>query len=289
MIKNNWKRPDVLFLDRMEEIMSEWKEFTAKTVDEALTNALVQLETTSDKVEYEIIEKESPGILGLFSKPAKIRVKIKFDIKDSAVNFLNKVFDAMDLKVNIQLDYNELEKQMNVDLSGEEMGILIGKRGATLDSLQYLLSLVINKNTESYVKVKLDTENYRERRKETLENLARNLAHKVKRIHRPVYLEPMNPYERRVIHSALQKDKYVETHSEGEEPYRKVVITLKPGVDTGYERRGKYPYNNKYNGNGRGNYRRRNNDYYNKKSYNNKNGDSLNSEPYKKKITEENE
>lgn len=289
MIKNNWKRPDVLFLDRMEEIMSEWKEFTAKTVDEALTNALVQLETTSDKVEYEIIEKESPGILGLFSKPAKIRVKIKFDIKDSAVNFLNKVFDAMDLKVNIQLDYNELEKQMNVDLSGEEMGILIGKRGATLDSLQYLLSLVINKNTESYVKVKLDTENYRERRKETLENLAKNLAHKVKRIHRPVYLEPMNPYERRVIHSALQKDKYVETHSEGEEPYRKVVITLKPGVDTGYERRGKYPYNNKYNGNGRGNYRRRNNDYYNKKSYNNKNGDSLNSEPYKKKITEENE
>lgn len=277
------------FLDRMEEIMSEWKEFTAKTVDEALTNALVQLKTTSDKVEYEIIEKESPGILGLFSRPAKIRVRIKFDIKDTAVNFLNKVFDAMDLKVNIQLDYNELENQMSVDLSGEEMGILIGKRGATLDSLQYLLSLVINKNTESYVKVKLDTENYRERRKETLENLARNLAHKVKRIHRPVYLEPMNPYERRVIHSALQKDKYVETHSEGEEPYRKVVITLKPGVDTGYERRSKYPYNNKYNGNGRGNYRKRNNDYYNKKSYNNKNGDNVNSEQYKKKIIEESE
>lgn len=269
--------------------MSEWKEFTAKTVDEALTNALVQLKTTSDKVEYEIIEKESPGILGLFSKPVKIRVRIKFDIKDTAVNFLNKVFDAMDLKVNIQLDYNELENQMSVDLSGEEMGILIGKRGATLDSLQYLLSLVINKNTESYVKVKLDTENYRERRKETLENLARNLAHKVKRIHRPVYLEPMNPYERRVIHSALQKDKYVETHSEGEEPYRKVVITLKPGVDTGYERRSKYPYNNKYNGNGRGNYRKRNNDYYNKKNYSNKNMDNVNSEQYKKKIIEESE
>lgn len=270
--------------------MSEWKEFTAKTVDEALTNALVQLGTTSDKVEYEIIEKESPGILGLFSKPAKIRVKIKFDIKDTAIDFLNRVFDAMDLKVDIQLDYNELENQMNVDLSGDEMGILIGKRGATLDSLQYLLSLVINKNTESYVKVKLDTENYRERRKETLENLARNLAHKVKRIHRPVYLEPMNPYERRVIHSALQKDKYVETHSEGEEPYRKVVITLKPGVDTGYERRGKYQYSNKYNGSGRGNYRKRSNDYHsNKRNYNNRNEENLNSGAYNEKVVEENE
>lgn len=266
--------------------MSEWKEFTAKTVDEALTNALVQLETTSDKVEYEVIEKESPGILGLFSKPAKIRVKIKFNIKDTAANFLNKVFDAMDLKVDIQLDYNELENQMNVNLSGGEMGILIGKRGATLDSLQYLLSLVINKNTESYVKVKLDTENYRERRKETLENLAKNLAHKVKRIHRPVYLEPMNPYERRIIHSALQKDKYVETHSEGEEPYRKVVITLKPGVDTGYEHRGKYPYGTKYNG--RGNYRKRNSDYHNKRNYN-RNEENLNSTLYNGKVSEDNE
>lgn len=268
--------------------MSEWKEFTAKTVDEALTNALVQLGTTSDKVEYEIIEKESPGILGLFSKPAKIRVKVKFDIKDTALAFLNKVFDAMDLTVEVKLDYNELENQMNVDLSGGEMGILIGKRGATLDSLQYLLSIVINKNAESYVKVKLDTENYRERRKETLENLARNLAHKVKRIHRPVYLEPMNPYERRVIHSALQKDKYVETHSEGDEPYRKVVITLKPGVDTGYERRGKYQYGNKYNGNNRSNYRRRSNDYYNnKRNYNNRNEENLNNSAYNEKVVEE--
>jgi len=247
----------------MEEIMSEWKEFTAKTVDEALTNALVQLETTSDKLEYEVIEKESNGILGLFSKPAKIRVRVRFDIKDTAVSFLDKVFDAMGLKVDIQLDYNEMENHMDVSLSGDEMGILIGKRGATLDALQYLLSLVINKSTENYIKVQLDTENYRERRKETLENLANNLAHKVKRIHRPVYLEPMNPYERRVIHSALQKDKYVETHSEGEEPFRKVVITLKPGVDTGYERKSKYPYG------GKGSYRRRNSGYYNKKNDNN--------------------
>lgn len=247
------------FEDRMEEIMSEWNEFTAKTVDEALTNALVQLETTSDKVEFEVIEKESTGILGLglFSKPAKIRVRVKFDIKDVAVDFLNKVFDAMNLAVDIKLDYDELENQLSVDLSGDEMGLLIGKRGITLDSLQYLLSLVINKNTESYIKVKLDTENYRERRKETLENLAKNLAHKVKRTHHSVYLEPMNPYERRIIHSALQKDKYVETHSEGEEPYRKVVITLKPGVDIGYERRNKY----QYAGNGKKNHHRRNNDY----------------------------
>ena len=142
---------------------------------------------------------------------------------------------------------------MDIELSGDEMGILIGKRGITLDSLQYLVSLVVNKNTENYIKVKLDTENYRERRKETLENLAINLAHKVKRIHRPVYLEPMNPYERRVIHATLQKDKYVETHSEGEEPYRKVVITLKPGVDTGYEKKGRYPYGNSRSYGGRRN------------------------------------
>lgn len=270
--------------------MSEWKEFSAKTVDEALTNALVQLETTSDKVEYEVIEKESLGILGLFSKPAKIRVKVKFDIKDVAVDFLNKVFNAMDITANIDLDYDDVEKQMNINLSGDEMGILIGKRGATLDSLQYLLSLVVNKNTESYVKVKIDTENYRERRRETLENLARNLAHKVKRIRRPVYLEPMNPYERRVIHSTLQRDKYVETHSEGEEPYRKVVITLKPGVDTGYERRGKYSYGNNRGYNGRNNYHKRSNDSYNKKYYSNKREENRNNdEKVSETVFQENE
>ena len=150
------------------------------------------------------------------------------------------------------------------------MGPLIGKRGATLDSLQYLTSLVVNKETDGYMKVKLDTENYRARRKETLENLAKNIAHKVKRIHRPVFLEPMNPYERRIIHSTLQNDKYVETHSEGEEPYRKVVITLKPGVDTGYERRGKYSYGGgrSYNRNGGGYRKKRYNDSYKKREYN---------------------
>ncbi len=254
----------------MEEDMSEWREFSAKTVDEALTNALVQLETTSDKVEYEVIEKESSGILGLFSKPAKIRVKVKFDIKDVAKDFLNKVFQAMEITAAIDIVYDETENQMNIELSGDEMGILIGKRGITLDSLQYLVSLVVNKNTETYIKIKLDTENYRERRRETLENLARNLASKVKRIHRPVYLEPMNPYERRVIHSTLQKDKYVETHSEGEEPYRKVVITPKAGTDNGYERK-RYYGNRSY---GRDNYRRRSsNDGYRKKYYNEHNTD----------------
>lgn len=250
--------------------MSEWKEFSAKTVDEALTNALVQLETTSDKVEYDVIEKESSGILGLFSKPAKIRVRVKLSIEDIAKDFLKKVFNAMDITAEIEVQYQEEESLMNIDLSGDEMGILIGKRGITLDSLQYLVSLVVNRNTEEYIKIKLDTENYRERRKETLENLAHNLAHKVKRIHRPVYLEPMNPYERRVIHSALQKDKYVETHSEGEEPYRKVVITLKEGVDTGYERRGRYSYGNNRYGKKNNSYKKRNDSYY-KKNYEEKN------------------
>ncbi len=246
--------------------MSDWKEFTAKTVDEALTNALVSLETTSDRVEYEVIEKETSGIFGIFSKPAKIRVKVKSDEKKIAADYLKKIFDAMEIVADIDIKFDKEAKQMDIELSGDEMGILIGKRGVTLDSLQYLVSLVVNRNSEDYIKVKIDTENYRERRKETLENLAKNLAHKVKRIHRPVYLEPMNPYERRLIHSTLQKDKYVETHSEGEEPYRKVVITLKPGVELDYERKSKYSYgNNRSNGgrrNGYGkntNYRRQNN------------------------------
>ena len=146
------------------------------------------------------------------------------------------------------------------------MGMLIGKRGQTLDSLQYLTSLVANKNSDKYVKIKIDTENYRQRRKETIENLAKNMANKVKKTGRPAFLEPMNPYERRVIHSALQKDKYVETHSEGDEPYRKVVITLKPGVDTGYERRGKYSYgNSRYGKRNNGGYHKKYNNSYQKK------------------------
>ena len=133
----------------------------------------------------------------------------------------------MDLTVVIDVKYDEENRDIDIDLSGDEMGVLIGKRGQTLDSLQYLVSLVVNKDVEEYIRVKVDTENYRKRRKETLENLAKNIAYKVKRTKRPVSLEPMNPYERRIIHSALQGDKYVTTHSEGDEPYRRVVVTLK--------------------------------------------------------------
>ena len=200
---------------------------TAKTVDEAVTKALIELETTSDKLEYEVVEKGSAGFLGIGAKPAIIRAKKKETLEDRAIDFLSQVFDAMNLDVKIAAAFNEEEGEMNIDLSGEDMGILIGKRGQTLDSLQYLTSLVVNKGKSDYIRVKLDTEDYRRRRKETLENLARGIAYKVKKTRKPVVLEPMNPYERRIIHSALQNDRFVTTYSEGEEPYRNVVITLK--------------------------------------------------------------
>ena len=156
----------------------------------------------------------------------------------SAEDFLKDVFKAMDMVVDIKVTENKEEKTMDIELSGDEMGVLIGKRGQTLDSLQYLVSLVVNKYSDEYIRVKLDTENYRERRKETLENLARNIAYKVKRTRKTVSLEPMNPYERRVIHSALQNDRYVTTHSEGEEPYRRVVVTLKDNHHRNYRKKG---------------------------------------------------
>ena len=206
----------------------DYIEVKGKTVDDAITNALIQLETTSDKIEYEVIERGSNGFLGLIGKQdAVIKVRKKSNLLDDTYEFLDKMFSAMNMEVTSKIDYNEENRTMNIDFSGDEMGILIGKRGQTLDSLQYLISLVVNKENDSYIKVKVDTEDYRERRKQTLENLAKNLSYKVKRTRRPVTLEPMNPYERRIIHSALQNDRYVETHSEGEEPYRKVVITLK--------------------------------------------------------------
>ena len=133
----------------------------------------------------------------------------------------------MNMTVVINAEYKEEEKELSIDLSGDDMGVLIGKRGQTLDSLQYLVSLIVNKESTDYIRVKVDTENYRKRRQDTLENLAKNIAFKVKRTKRTVSLEPMNPYERRIIHSALQNDKFVTTHSEGEEPYRHVVVTMK--------------------------------------------------------------
>ena len=203
-------------------------EVKAKTVDDAITEALVQLGTTSDQIEYEVIEKGSSGFLGFNSKPAVIRVRRKYTTEDQIRDFLSKVFQAMNMQVEIIIkNSSEDENVFDVELKGDEMGVLIGKRGQTLDSLQYLTNLAINKNSDNYVKVKLDTENYRKRRKDTLENLAKNIAYKVKRTKKPVSLEPMNPFERRVIHSALQNDRYGTTHSEGEEPYRHVVVTLK--------------------------------------------------------------
>ncbi|NLG04367.1 MAG: protein jag [Clostridia bacterium] len=237
----------------------EYIEVTGKTLDDAITEACQRLTVTSDRLDYEVIEKGSAGFLGIASKPAVIKAREKSEESIKAEKeaekltreivskatatetkkptgdmseandpkeFLTKVFEAMNMEVAINIETDEEENEMSIDLTGKEMGVLIGKRGQTLDALQYLTSLVVNKGNNSYVRVKVDTENYRKRRKDTLENLAKNLAYKVKRTKRPVSLEPMNPYERRVIHSALQNDKYVSTHSEGEEPFRRVIITL---------------------------------------------------------------
>ncbi len=232
------------------------KEFSGKTVDDALTAATVALGVTSDKLDYEVVEKGSSGILGIGAKDAVIKVSLKgendeaekaaatatvseeksekkesLDDPSQAIDiisdFLKDVFSSMNLEVEIICEYDEEDNTINVDLKGPEMGIIIGKRGQTLDSLQYLTNLALNRKVDTYTRVKLDTEDYRRRRKETLENLARNCAYKVKRTKRSVSLEAMNPYERRIIHYALQDDEYVTTHSEGEEPYRHVVITLK--------------------------------------------------------------
>ena len=208
--------------------IGDYVEISAKTVEDAVTEALIKLQTTSDKLEYEVIEEGSTGILGFIGKkPAIIKARKKFDLVDYTYDFLNDMFKAMGIEVKSDINYDAEARNMDISFEGDEMGILIGKRGQTLDSLQYIISLVVNKESEAYVRVKVDTENYRERRKETLETLAKNIAYKVKRTRRSVALEPMNPYERRIIHSALQYDKYVDTHSEGEEPYRKVVVTLK--------------------------------------------------------------
>lgn len=205
----------------------EYVEFSAKTVNDAITDACQKFTVTSDKLDYVVVEEGSTGFLGIGAKPAVIRAKVKNSVADNAKDFLDDVFRAMNMSVTVEVKYDEADKSMDIDLNGDEMGVLIGKRGQTLDSLQYLVSLVVNKDVEDYIRVKVDTENYRQRRKETLENLAKNIAYKVKRTKRPVALEPMNPYERRIIHSALQSDKYVTTHSEGDEPFRRVVVTLK--------------------------------------------------------------
>lgn len=205
----------------MEEIKK-----SGKTVDEAVAAALAELQADKEDVSITILDEGSKGFLGMFgAKDAVVLVKKNFNAEKIAENFLREVFLSMGLiiKINTKLQ----EKQLLIDLSGEDMGILIGKRGQTLDALQYLVNLVVNKTSLSYISVMLDTENYRQRRKETLETLALNLAKKAKHTKKNVVLEPMNPYERRIIHSALQNDRYVTTFSEGEEPFRNVVIALK--------------------------------------------------------------
>lgn len=297
----------------------EYIEVTGKSVEEAITNACTKLGIPSSKLDYEVIEKGSSGLFGLFnSKPAKIKAREKSEETDDSVKeeakaevktetkaeaktevkkeakpetkkefkpeprkevkaevktevkresesevmdefkdepksepfsaeqkeeikkqinaFLDNMFGAMNMTVNVDIIFDDEENSVNIDLSGDNMGVLIGKRGQTLDSIQYLTSLVINKNSEKYVRIKLDTENYRKRRKETLESLAKNIAYKVKRSRRPVSLEPMNPYERRIIHSALQSDKFVSTRSEGEEPFRHVVVYLERENNNRYNR-----------------------------------------------------
>lgn len=208
----------------------EYIEVSAKTVNEAITEACLKFGVTSDKLDYKIIEEGSSGFLGIGSKPAVIQAAVKdqkLGVEEVTKNFLRDVFEAMNMEVAVDIKYDEDGRTMDIDLAGDEMGVLIGKRGQTLDSLQYLVSLVVNKEVEEYIRVKVDTEDYRARRKETLENLAKNIAYKVKKTRRPVSLEPMNPYERRIIHSALQNDKYISTHSEGDEPFRRVVVTYK--------------------------------------------------------------
>lgn len=202
-------------------------EMTGRTVEEAIKNALNELKVTEDKIEVEVLEEGSKGLFKLIgAKPARIRVKVKRDYIFEAKNFLREVLNTMNIKAEIRV--KEEDDTIKISLTGPDMGILIGYRGETLDALQYLVSLVVNKGHETaYKRVVLDTENYRSKREETLKRLAGKVASTVRRTGKLVKLEPMNPYERRIIHSALQDDRYVQTFSEGEEPYRRVVINLK--------------------------------------------------------------
>lgn len=202
---------------------------TAKTVEEALQEALVELKATEKDVEYEVIEEASKGLFGLIgTKEAKIKVVLKNDPEEKADKFLDGILKGMGIIAlhDITIEDDIMRIEIN-NISSSDMGILIGKRGNTLDSIQYLLSLAINKERDNYLKVILDAEGYRAKREETLKRLANKMAEKAKYSKRPVKLEPMNPYERRIIHSALQEFEGVSTYSEGNEPYRRVVIVTK--------------------------------------------------------------
>jgi len=202
-------------------------EVNGRTVDEAVDSALKELNVTKDKVEIEILDEGNKGFLNIFgAKPARIKVKVKRDYIVEAKSFLRNVLNSMEIKAEIRM--KEEDDTLNINLIGPNMGLIIGYRGETLDSLQYLISLVVNKGHENpYKRVVLDTENYRAKREETLKRLAGKTAFKVRKFKKAIKLEPMNPYERRIIHAALQNDKSVYTYSEGEEPFRKIVINFK--------------------------------------------------------------
>ena len=202
-------------------------EITGKSVDDAIKNALSELNVTEDKIEVEVIDEGNKGLFKIIGvKPAKIRVKVKRDYIFEAKAFLRDVLDAMGIKAEIRI--KEENDVISINLTGPNMGIIIGYRGETLDALQYLISLVINKGHDiEYKRVILDTESYRTKRQETLKRLAEKTAYRVKKNGKSFKLEPMNPYERRIIHSALQNNPFVKTYSEGEEPYRRVVVDLK--------------------------------------------------------------
>lgn len=202
-------------------------EITGKTVEEALKSALRQLDTTEDKVEVTVIDGGSKGFFNLIgTKPAKISVTMKRDRILETKKFLSEVLEKMNVKAEINIE--ESNDTVKINITGPKMGSIIGYRGETLDSLQYLTSLVANKSKEDkYKRVVLDTENYRQKREETLKRLANKIAYKVRKSGKNLKLEPMNPYERRVIHSELQNNDFVKTFSEGEEPYRRVVVELK--------------------------------------------------------------
>lgn len=202
---------------------------SAKTVEEALKEALLELNAKESDVEVEVIDEPSKGLFGLIgAKEAKIKVTLKYNPIEIADNFLMKIFTTMGIEAKNDIKFEENTLKVDVkDITPSDMGILIGKRGNTLDSIQYLLSLAINKGKDEFVKVVVDSEGYREKREETLIRLAQKMAEKAKLSRRPVKLEPMNPYERRVIHSSLQSFEGINTYSEGEEPYRRVVIISK--------------------------------------------------------------
>jgi len=199
---------------------------SGKSVEEALRLALIELDASREDIEFEVIEEGSKGFLGLIGgKDTVLKVTVKTKINEIAINFLDSMLREMGIEAKIDAALND--KTLNITVEGENMALLIGRRGQTLDAIQYLVSLVVNKSSEDYIRIILDTENYRQKRKETLEKLAKRLASKAKRLRKDIVLEPMNPYERRIIHSTLQGHPFVSTRSEGDEPYRKVIIFRK--------------------------------------------------------------